>query len=139
MKMAHLVGVVGLAFLLTLVGVLMPKPLEFQNLDEIAAKVQAVGYFVTSDRADGVIENGFVVSPYPINYSDANHLVKIGKMGPEWKDRLWVTRTSSNFCLEAIPDDAAHHSWGNVVAIGDSQLLDRLQTKFRSSSGVAGN
>jgi hypothetical protein len=134
MKMAHWIGLTGLAFLLALGEVFMPRHLGFQDLNEAAAKARASGYFVTSDRADGVIENGFVVSPYPIHYTDANLLLKIGKMGPEWKDKVWVTRTSCNCCLEGvIPDDAAVQSWGNVIAIGDSKLLVRLQAKFRYS------
>lgn len=130
--MAHWIGLTGLAFLLALVEVLMPRHLGFQDLKEAAAEARASGLFVTSDRADGVIVHGFVVSPYPIHYTDAN-LLKIGKMGPEWKDKVWVTRTSCNSCLEVIPEDAAVQSWGNVIAIGDSQLLVRLQAKFRSS------
>ena len=103
-----------------------------QDLDEAATLAEASGFYVASDRADGIIQHGFVVSPYPIGYVDANLLLKIGNMGPEWKDKVWVTRTSSNFYLEAIPDDAAVQTWGNVVCIGDFQALKRFRDKLRA-------
>ena len=103
MKMAHWIGLTGLAFLLAQVEVLMPRHLGFQDLNEAAAKARASGYFVTSDRADGVIANGFVVSPYPFHYTDVTLLLKLVKIGQDWKYTVWFTRTSCNCCLEVIP------------------------------------
>jgi hypothetical protein len=132
MKLAHWLGLVGLAFFLGLIAVLMQRrPLDFQNLDEAAAKAKEVGFFVMSDRADGIIEVGFLVTPDPANTTDANNLFKIGKMGPEWNKKVWVTRTSRLSNLVAISDGAVLHYWGNVVAFGDSQMLDELEAKLR--------
>ena len=134
MKTAHWISLMGLALLLSLASELTPQHFEFQDLDEAATKAEASGFFVASDRADGVIQNGFVVSPHPITYVDANHLLKTGKMGPAWKDKVWVTTTSGNFSLESISEDVAVHSWGNVIGFGDPQLLKVVQAKFQSSS-----
>jgi len=139
--MSHWLGLAGFVVCLVVVAVYAPWRLAFRNLEDAATKVRAAGFFVSGDRADGVIENGFVVTPRPIPPMDVNLLLKAGKMGPVWKDKVWVTRIPH----PTVPDDAVPHAWGDVIAFGDSQLLDQIESKLcyfrvnRTANEVDGN
>jgi hypothetical protein len=118
---------VGLVFL----SLLTPQPIFFRDVGEASRCIQAAGYCVTSDRTDGVIQSGFLVTTQEATWEDANNLCKIGKMGPEWKGRVWVSQLAPGFCLGTLPDDAKPRTWGDVCAFGDPVLLEQLEDKLR--------
>ena len=112
-------------------ALLAPGQIAFQDLGEASRCVKAAGYCITSDRIDGVIQSGFMVTTEEATWEDANGLCKIGAMGPEWKGRVWVTQLAPAFYLGTMPDGAKPRTWGDVCAFGDPVLLEQLEDKLQ--------
>ena len=119
------------AMCMVLRSLLTPEPIVFQDLGEASRCIKAVGFCVTSDRADGIIQSGFLVTEEQVGSIEANNLCKIGKMGPEWKGRVWVSQVSPAFYLGTVPDDAKPRTWGDLCAFGDPVLLDQIENKLQ--------
>jgi hypothetical protein len=132
MKIAYWLGSAGVMLALVLVASYWPRPLEFANLEDAAAQARAAGFFVTSDRADGNFQGGFLLSTDPVSFADASVLSKTGKMGPQWQNRLWVTSLPCSWAT--TPDEAVVKLWGNLVVFGDLELLRRVEAKLGCSS-----
>jgi hypothetical protein len=109
--------------------------IAFRNLNDARAQISAQGYFCMSDRKDGHIENGFAVSREKIDWKDANHLVKVGAMGPEWRGKVWIGVIDDGLTdLYGIPDWTGTRVWGNVVALGDASLLAELEQRLKRAT-----
>lgn len=108
-----------------------PTPIVFPSVNEASASIAGAGFHCTSDREDGVVSCGFLVTNEESNWKVANNLCKIGKMGPEWKGKVWVTYTNESGVLCIVPDDAATRTWGGVLAYGDARLLDQIEETLR--------
>jgi hypothetical protein len=127
-----ILAVAGVAAFLGLCWALnSPTPIVFPTVPEACVNVTAAGFHCTSDREDGVIAHGFLVTTEKTDWNVANNLCKIGKMGPEWKGKVWVTFTASKGALCVLPDDAATRSWGSVCAFGDEDLLNQIEGTLR--------
>lgn len=123
--------------LLVLVGLVFwvkPHAIAFSGLREAHASFVTAGFYCTSDAYDGQIGSGFVISREKLAWADAVELRKAGSMGPEWKGRVWVTVTPVYWQIEAIPDDAATRTWGEVLAFGDAELLDEIESALTEAS-----
>ena len=100
--------------------------LSFANLEEAKARLLSAGFRCTSDNASGKVVTGFLVSKEGLAWNDAAVLCKIGKMGPKWKGKAWVTMSSPAWQLQTVPDEAGLRGWGGVLVFGDQDLLDEL-------------
>lgn len=109
-----------------------PKSVSFPDIHDARAAVEEAGYHCIADRADGKVNNGFFVTRRPLAWEDANEMWKAGLLGEEWKGRVWVTRNSANLPLATSHDDVAPRIWGNVLALGDPELLDELETTLQN-------
>ena len=119
------VAIFGLCWVLA-----SPPPIVFPSVPEACVHVTAAGFHCTSDREDGIIAHGFLVTTEETHWRVANNLCKIGKMKPEWKGKVWVTFLLTK-CFLRIPDDAASRSWGSVCAYGDAELLNQIEGTLR--------
>lgn len=109
--------------------------LSFGNLDEAGTRIRALGYHCLSDRRDGVVENGFAVSRTELVWGDVNNLIKVGAMGPEWRGIIWIALIDDGLTdLYTIPDWAGTRVWGNVVAMGDADLLLEVEANLLESA-----
>jgi len=127
--------IVVAAFLLTFLGLYWalaaPRPILFADVKEASVSIVAAGFHCTSDRADGVIQCGFLVATEQVGWKDANNLCKIGKMSSDWHGKVWVTFTRESGILCTVPDDASTRTWGGVLAYGDAKLLDQIEITLR--------
>jgi hypothetical protein len=121
------------ASLLILVGYLIwskAPVIAFSGLRDAHARFISAGFHCTSDAIDGQVGSGFVLSREKLGWADAVELRKSGTMGPEWKGRVWVTVNPGFWQIEAIPDDAATRTWGEIVAFGDAELLEEIESSM---------
>jgi len=102
--------------------------IEFENLDIAHNHIKAAGFVCTSDRADGTLQNGFLVSQEAVDWKIANELHKGGKLGPEWKGKVWVTYNGPSGDLVSLPSDGGKRVWGAVCVFGDAEFLDELES-----------
>lgn len=130
-----IVAIVGVAAFLGICWALTPPPpIVFPNVQEACVRVTAAGFHCTSDREDGVTANGFLVTQEETDWRVVNVLWKIGKMGPEWKGKVWVTFSTDQLALCGIPNGAASRSWGVVCAYGDADLLNQIECSLRRAA-----
>ena len=100
----------------------------FEGLDAAKSDLRAAGYYCVADSADGRYCGGFMVTREMVSSDAVNSMRKVGEMGPAWKGKVWVTLNPGYWRLELIPDDAATRTWGNVIAFGDADLLQELDS-----------
>jgi hypothetical protein len=106
---------------------------SFATIMDAWANIKAEGFHCTSDRADGRVGNGFLVSRDVITSSEACRLYKAGRPGQEWKGKVWLTHISTeDWQLPAAPDDANTRSWGNIRAFGDNDLLNEIESALNA-------
>jgi hypothetical protein len=109
-----------------------PRPIVFANVTEASVNIKAAGFHCTSDRNDGIIQSGFLITTEEANWKVANDLCKVGKMGPDWKGKVWISYSGLTGTLCNVPDDATTRTWGGVCAFGDSNLLDQIEGTLRA-------
>lgn len=102
----------------------------FERIHEAQSKLAGLGLHVTTDRANGHVSCGFMLSRDAAKWTDVCLLRKTGSMGPEWRGRVWVTLNPSVWQLESIPDHAGIRVWGSVIAFGDDELLREIEATF---------
>lgn len=107
--------------------------ITFLHLRDAKVSLLSAGFHCTSDRADGLLSTGFLISRQSISWSDAGSLRKVGPMGAEWKGKVWVTFTRNDWRLESLPEQAGMRVWGTVVAYGDEDLLSELDESLVSA------
>lgn len=100
---------------------------SFDNLQQACSLLRTAGYFCTSDRADGRIENSFVVCREPLTWEEGNLNCKSGPMGRRWKGRVWIIRSMPFTEMWTTPGDTEPRIWGKVWAFGDSELLAEIE------------
>ena len=101
-------------------------PISFTRLQEAKTHLEAAGYHCTTDAINST-GGGFMVTREAVSHEEVYNLPKVGKMGPAWKERLWVTASPQRFSLEMILDDAASRLWGEIVVFGDGEFLDEVE------------
>jgi hypothetical protein len=105
---------------------------KFKNLNDAQARLGGLGYYCISDRRDGHLENGFAVTREKIEWTEANNLVKVGAMGPEWRGIVWIGIIDDGLTdLTTVPDWYGTRKWGNAIAIGDSGLLQEIEERLQ--------
>jgi hypothetical protein len=109
------------------------RQLNFANLAEAKATMSNAGCLCLSDREDGVMGSGFLLSREFYPWNKACLLCKIGPMGPEWEGKVWVTSNTPDWKLASLPDNAGVRMWGEVIAFGDEQMLREIESRFGSS------
>jgi hypothetical protein len=120
-------GIAVLALLGATAWLLMPRPdVAFVTVRQASGSITAEGFRCTSDRADGQLENGFLVTREETNWREVNVLPKAGPMGPEWKGKVWITGVVPNQIWN-MPDGAAAKLWGGVYAYGDGAFLAEIE------------
>ena len=129
--------VAGLAgLLLTAAGVSYSSKqaaTTFTRLNQAYNRLATAGFHCTADSATGKLGSGFLLSRASATWSDAASLCKIGPMGPEWKGKVWVTFDSSMWQLRTIPENAGVRQWGAVIAFGDEDLLNEVDSMLDPS------
>jgi len=126
----------GAFALFLLLRLFFPTPtITFHDVKEASNSIQAVGFRCTSDRVDGIVASGFMVTEEDATWKDANNLCKSGPMGPEWKGKVWVSLVPAHGTYGTIPENAPTRSWGGVVAFGDAKLLDQLENTLQRAAG----
>jgi hypothetical protein len=100
--------------------------ITFLHLSDAQAHFLGAGFHCTSDRADGTLATGFLISRQSLSWSEAGTLCKVGPMGPEWTGKVWVTFNSKHWSLASLPENAGMRVWGTVIAYGDEELLSEI-------------
>jgi hypothetical protein len=131
-----LAGASILLAMMSLAVITKQSVVTFHHLKDAHARFSAAGFFCTSDRSNGRVGSGFLISRERVSWNEAGTLKKTGNMGPEWKGKVWVTFSPSYWQLETIPNHAGTRSWGDVVAFGDQELLSELDSVLASSFDV---
>lgn len=101
--------------------------IRFDQLPQAQARLANLGFFCTTDCADGQLSCGFLLSRNSSSWSDVCQLRKTGSMGPEWRGKVWVTLNPSCWELKSVPDQAGIRVWGAVIAFGDDELLREIE------------
>jgi hypothetical protein len=131
---------VGLVLGVSMIGMIAARPLyiqppiHFDNLQEAASTIRKLNYTCCSDRSDGKIQSvlvsGFMVSKELATWVQAGELCKIGPMGPNWVNKVWVIRLPTAE-MPVIPDNSGTRVWGRVFAFGDPAFLDEIENGLR--------
>jgi hypothetical protein len=100
--------------------------ITFLHLRDAQARLLGAGFHCTSDRADGKLATGFLISRESVTSTQVGTLCKVGPMGPAWKGKVWVTFNSKDWQLSSLPEHAGVRVWGTVIAYGDEDLLSEL-------------
>lgn len=100
---------------------------SFDNLQQACSLVRTAGFFCVSDRADGTVDNSFIVSREPMTWEDAGHIRMSGPMGPRWKGCVWIIRSMPFTDLWTTPGDTEPRVWGKLWAFGDDDLLNEIE------------
>jgi hypothetical protein len=126
----------AVAVVLVLVCVLhfgcMPAPITFADVQDAHRSIEAAGFCCASDRADGKIVSGFLISREPVSGDEIRTLRKVGSMGPEWKGKVWLLHLKN---ARSTPDDGGVRVWGDVLAIGDNDLLNEIESALSAYHG----
>jgi|ERR1043165_1853403 hypothetical protein len=130
-------GVVATLMILSLTALAFrPKTeITFHTLLEAKTRLLTLGVHCTSDRANGQLDTGLLVSRSAVTWSEAGSLRKIGRMGPQWKGKVWVTVNPQRWELQTVPDDASVRVWGDIVAFGDAEFLNEIDEALSRSEG----
>jgi hypothetical protein len=104
--------------------------ISFRHLHDAQARVLGAGFHCTSDRADGTLSTGFLISREMVTWSQVGSLRKVGPMGPNWKGKVWVTFSSNDWQLTSLPDHAGMRVWGTVIAYGDEEFLSEIDNSL---------
>lgn len=120
----------GFAALAVLLGTawffLPPRAVSFGNVRDASVHILAQGFHCTSDRMDGQLDNGFLVTRDQTTWNEVNTVAKAGPMGPEWKGKVWVSGAYPNQIWN-MPDGAPARLWGGVYAFGDGDFLAEIE------------
>jgi hypothetical protein len=108
--------------------------ISFTTLDNARTEIVAVGYHCTSDRKDGKIGGGFVVTREPLDWTEVCDLRRPDRPKQPWTGKAWVTWVDSLIPIPAGPDEQSARVWGKVVAFGDDAFLDELEGALRPTS-----
>jgi len=108
------------------------RPISYLDLKHAQSDLVAIGYCCTSDRADGRLAFGFMVTREPTDWLTVGSSVKTGPLGPDWHGKVWVATIGNRFQLETTPDTNDIRVWGNLVAFGDKALLDEIEGAIKS-------
>ena len=115
-------------FLLLILG---KSPISFGNLDEAKEEIATAGFHCTSDRKDGKIVGGFLVTRELVDWVDVNELPRPGRAGPQWDGKAWVTTVYGLKPIQAGLGEPSVRVWGKVVAFGDDAFLDEIEGALR--------
>ena len=86
------------------------------------------GLHCRSDRNDGEIASGFMISRKPLAWEDVNEVPKVRPMRLEWQGKVWVTsHMNLQYPQVTIPDKAKLHIWGTMFAFGDEDIISELE------------
>ncbi len=122
---------IGALVALLLLGSCLERTTSFNNLKEAQISLRSLGYYCISDRRDGIIGNGFLVSCENVDWVEVNSMAKVGQIGEEWRGRIWfAVIDDAEAELLSVPDWPGRRVWGNVVAFGDDQLLDEIDARL---------
>ena len=120
------VGVVAILGLAGLVYSTRQSVVTFAHLCDAQTWFLRAGFQCTPDCATGKLGSGFLLSRQSATWNEAGKLCKVGRMGPEWRGRVWVTFNTRQWQLQSIPEDAGTRRWGAIIAFGDPELLNEL-------------
>jgi hypothetical protein len=104
-----------------------PRPITFGDLEQAQDQIAHGGYCCTSDRQDGQVQFGFMVTRVPTDWTSVAETMKVGALGPNWRGKVWIARISSSYQLASIPEATGARIWGSVIAFGDSELLAEIE------------
>jgi hypothetical protein len=124
------VGMLGAVILTALAGASFftkQHDVSFKRLQEAHTRLTKLGYYCTSDSANGKIGCGFLISRKAVMWNDVSTMCKSGPMGPEWEGKVWVTLNPDIWQLQGVPEQAGVRVWGAVVAFGDDKLLHEIE------------
>lgn len=119
----------GAAMVLATAGVTVVSrqyEIVFEHVQEAQERLARAGFHCRSDRADGSIGSGFLISKEALSWIDVGSLRKVGPMGPDWKGKVWITINRPEWRQESLPDNAGLRCWGSVIAYGDEALLQEV-------------
>jgi hypothetical protein len=126
-----ILGAVAIAGLSTLGFRARELDMTFVNLAEARSRLADAGYYCTTDRLDGTLATGFLLSREPAQWNEAGALRKIGAMGSQWHGKAWVTFSSPLWQLQTLPENAGLRVWGKVIVFGDENLLREIDDLSR--------
>jgi hypothetical protein len=109
-----------------------PRPVAARSIQDLHAELIAAGFTCTSDRSDGRIETGLLVSRDSLSTEEVNRLSKASTEGPGWRGKVWVTHTRPDWQLQIPSRDENVRRWGGIVAFGDEQLVRDIDALLSS-------
>ena len=107
--------------------------IAFTDLEAAQDQLIAAGYHCTSDRIDGKLSFGFLVTRDPIDWEEVGEMLKASSTAQIWEGKVWVTAVGDNFQLQAVPDVPGARVWGKVVVFGDRKFLDEIEATLRKT------
>lgn len=110
-----------------------PSESTFAHLCDAKSHFVQAGFHCISDSASGELGSGFLLSRENVSWLEAGTLCKVGQMGPKWKGKVWVTFNSERWQLRTMPENAGARVWGSVIAFGDEELLDEIDSALKKS------
>jgi len=122
---------VSICGLLLLVSYFRSPAITFDNLKQAQSRIAAAGYHCRSDRADGMLEFGFLVTHESVDWPVVAELMKVEPFGPEWHGKVWIAILGDQFELSSIPNVPGTRIWGKTVAFGDPEFLDEIEKAIR--------
>jgi hypothetical protein len=111
------------------------EPVEFATATEVAALAKRHGLHCHSGSSSGATWPNLYVADRPLELFDLNALATRRRCGltPAWRGIVWVGQLRSpGVDLDPESVGGKPRAWGNVVAAGDEELLDQIETMFRN-------
>jgi hypothetical protein len=118
-------GVVVLSALAGIAYCAKQEDITFSGLRDAHTRMASAGFRCVTDRADGIVCTGFLISRQEVTWSDVGSLNK-SVMSPAWQGKVWVTVTNENWQIAMPPEEMGMRMWGNIVAYGDEALLREI-------------
>ena len=125
-------GILAIGLVAILVTLLLREPaVSYQSLTHAYRDVKSLNYACCSDRSDGAVVHGFMVSKENASWEDAALLCKVGPMGENWKNKVWVVPVGADSEMPTMPNDAGARLWGQVFVFGDRAFISELERGLR--------
>ncbi len=106
------------------------RAVSFHDVRDAKARIASAGFRCTSDRSDGDLVTGFLVSRQPITWYEVGTLCKGRPMGPHWEGKVWVTQKAKDILLMSLPEQVGVRVWGDVLAYGDEEFLSEIENSL---------
>jgi hypothetical protein len=133
------VGLLGLMGILALGAHIQsratPTSIHFDEVLEVQDLARANGLVVHSGNGHGLVEGNCFLADHPVTFDDLLAVCDRRHCGltPAWRGIVWVCQINGSYRrLHAGAIGGKTRIWGNVLAAGDEELMDRIERHCHS-------